>query len=289
MIKLSPPLIKCPDILAACLSSVSNTREGTEYINKFNLIKNKINAEWQLFDDRADTIDLHLFNYSRHAHKEQLVIDDVSKDDFVKLYTEYMVKGDTLPRSIYNTIRASSNNICPLCGISIVTTIDHYLPKARYPIFSIYTNNLVPACDTCNKGKGSSTYTSKESQPLHPYFSAPHFYATDWIKANVLKTSPLSFDFYADPPDHWDANDKARVINHFSDFNLAAKYSVNASQFLTLINNNMIQIILDSGGDSNAVKDVLVSSAAREKPNTTLRIILYAMADDDEICNGLYL
>ena len=288
MIKLLPPDIKCPDILTACLSSVSNTSEGTEYVNKFNLIKNKINAEWQLFDHRANTIDLHLFSHSRHAYKEQLVIDNVSKDDFVKLYTEHMVKGETLPRNIYNTIRASSNNICPLCGISFVTTIDHYLPKARYPIFSIYTNNLVPACDTCNKGKGSSTYTSKESQPLHPYFSAPHFYETDWIKANILKTSPLSFDFYVDPPNHWDENDKGRVINHFSGFNLAAKYSVNASQLLTLIK-GIIQKILDSGGDYNTVKDTLISYAEDQKPNSTLKIILCAMANDNEICTGLYL
>lgn len=288
MIKLSLPTIKCKDVFAACLTSLPENDEGKDYIEKLNKIKSKTLVEWRLFDHRVGTVDLHLFRASSHGNKSQSVIDEVSKDEFVKLYTEYMVKGGDVPRDIYNVIRASSNGLCPLCGISIVTTVDHYLPKARYPIFSIYTKNLVPACDTCNKGKGSSVYKSKESQPLHPYFSSSHFYRTDWIKANVLKTNPLSFLFYVNPPKSWSATDQERIKNHFNDFNLQAKYSVNASQFLTIIKQN-IKSVLERGGDDKIVKETLISFADSEKPNSTLRVILYAMANDNDICNGLYL
>lgn len=288
MIQLSPPIIDCADIFAACLTSLPNTDEGNEFVTKLNKIKIKTQAEWELFDTRVGNVDLHLFDPCKHANKTQSVIDNVSKDDFVKLYTDYMVKGEDLPRNVYNIIRAYSNGLCPLCGIAVVTTVDHYLPKARYPVFSICLNNLVPACDTCNKGKGSSVYKTKKSQPLHPYFSPSHFYRTDWIKANVLKTIPLSFIFYADPPEDWSPTDQERAKNHFKDFDLGNKYSVNASQFLTIINGS-IQKILNSGGNDKHVKDTLISYARNEKPNTTLRAILYAMANDNDICKGLYL
>lgn len=288
MIKLSPPVIKCADVFSACLTSLPDTDEGKSYVEKLNKIKNETYTEWQLFDSRVAIVELHLFKPSKHAKKSQLVIGDVSKEDFVKLYTDYMVKGGSVSRNVYDIIRACSNGLCPLCGISTVTTVDHYLPKARYPAFSIHTKNLVPACDTCNKGKGSSTYKSKESQPLHPYFSHAQFYLTDWIKANVLKTAPLSFSFYVAPPKGWSATDQARIKNHFEDFDLQTKYSVNASQFLTMIKGN-IQNILNCGGDSTMVKDMLSSYADNEKPNSTLRVILYAMANDNDICKGLYL
>jgi hypothetical protein len=39
---------------------------------------------------------------------------------------------------------------CPFCGISESSTLDHYLPKERYPEFSVFSKNLVPCCGVCN-------------------------------------------------------------------------------------------------------------------------------------------
>lgn len=44
--------------------------------------------------------------------------------------------------------------LCPYCGEQItVVEIDHFLPKSKYPLLSIYSNNLVPSCVECNKEK----------------------------------------------------------------------------------------------------------------------------------------
>jgi hypothetical protein len=61
---------------------------------------------------------------------------------------------------------------CPLCGSLGVGTVDHFLPKAVYPEFAIYSLNLIPACPYCNSDEKGSTYQG-ESAParlIHPYF-----------------------------------------------------------------------------------------------------------------------
>lgn len=42
---------------------------------------------------------------------------------------------------------------CPFCGISELSTLDHYLPKELYPEFSVFPKNLVPSCAVCNTRK----------------------------------------------------------------------------------------------------------------------------------------
>ncbi|MBK0098693.1 hypothetical protein IBT49_22120 [Erwinia sp. S63] len=288
MIKLPLPNITCPDIFSACLSSVPNNDEGVAYVNKLNGAKTNTTSEWQLFDTRAPAVDLHLFRAAMYGNKNQLTIGDVTKNEFVNLYTEYMVKGTEQARGVYDVIRANTTGKCPLCGIAPVYTIDHYLPKARYPAFSIHVNNLVPACDACNRGKGSGVYNSKESQPLHPYYSADHFYNTNWIKANLIKTTPLTFSFELDPPPGWNLTDLARIKAHFEDFDLATKYSTNASLMLTLMK-SIINDELVLSQNPSAVSNILLRYSANEKPNSTLKVIMFAMGNDIEVCSGMYL
>ncbi len=42
---------------------------------------------------------------------------------------------------------------CQYCMVGISDTFDHYLPQTPFPEFSILSNNLLPACDYCNRKK----------------------------------------------------------------------------------------------------------------------------------------
>lgn len=67
-------------------------------------------------------------------------------------------------------IRASSPRVCPMCGSPKTTSLDHLLPKEDYPEFSIFSKNLVPACD-CNSKRGKATKNQLTgARVLHPYF-----------------------------------------------------------------------------------------------------------------------
>jgi hypothetical protein len=42
---------------------------------------------------------------------------------------------------------------CPMCGITLPGTFDHYLPAVTFPEFSVHPLNLVPCCSKCNSIK----------------------------------------------------------------------------------------------------------------------------------------
>jgi len=58
---------------------------------------------------------------------------------------------------------------CPYCTIGPTKTLDHYLPKQRYPEFAVLTINLVPSCSSCNSSRDFRT-RSGERALIHPYF-----------------------------------------------------------------------------------------------------------------------
>lgn len=65
-------------------------------------------------------------------------------------------------------LRASSPNVCPMCGSLKTGTLDHLFPKDDYPCFAVYSKNLVPACD-CNS-KRKTNLMDGNKRILHPYY-----------------------------------------------------------------------------------------------------------------------
>jgi len=47
--------------------------------------------------------------------------------------------------------------VCPYCGLPGRLTLDHYLPRdvRAFPHLSIFSFNLVPSCDACQRAKGN--------------------------------------------------------------------------------------------------------------------------------------
>lgn len=65
---------------------------------------------------------------------------------------------------------SSEHLICPMCGSMHSGTLDHYLPKNRFPIFSVFSKNLVPACKCNSKRKETLLGANPGERVLHPYF-----------------------------------------------------------------------------------------------------------------------
>jgi len=57
-----------------------------------------------------------------------------------------------------------------MCGFGEASTLDHYLPLSRYPEFSVFAMNLIPACARCNQLKGDSVGKTPAGQFLHSFF-----------------------------------------------------------------------------------------------------------------------
>lgn len=66
----------------------------------------------------------------------------------------------------------SKHLVCPMCGSMHSGTLDHYLPKNGYPIFSVFSKNLIPACN-CNSRRGEILLGPNAGERvLHPYFDS---------------------------------------------------------------------------------------------------------------------
>jgi len=42
---------------------------------------------------------------------------------------------------------------CPMCGTTLPSTFDHYLPASKFPEFAVLGANLIPCCSLCNSRK----------------------------------------------------------------------------------------------------------------------------------------
>ena len=56
------------------------------------------------------------------------------------------------------SLRNHDLQLCPACGeAGAPNTLDHYLPKGKYPHFCVTPHNLFPMCDACQRRKGDRT------------------------------------------------------------------------------------------------------------------------------------
>ncbi|MBP1205785.1 hypothetical protein JOD97_003847 [Duganella sp. 1411] len=168
---------------------------------------------------------------------EEIVIGRVRKDELKDMYSYYLVEKSKPGRSVYDLILSSApNGICPLCGVGHAVTLDHFLPKAKFPIFSILPLNLIPACRDCNTGKLTAYAKTFGEQSLHPYFDHGKYIDDQWLFARVEQTVPASIRFFVAPPANWPDGDKERVLSHFMSLKLGERFSVLAAGELASIN-----------------------------------------------------
>ena len=152
---------------------------------------------------------------------DPLVYGNLLKSDLTKLYTQYFVPEGKPARRLYEAIKVAAGGKCPLCGgVGHVRTLDHYLPKANFPLYAIMPTNLVPCCRDCNSEKLNAFAAVRENQTLHPYFDHERFFDDKWIHARVIPTTPPVLEYFVLPPDAWPEDDKSRVWSHFVEYRL---------------------------------------------------------------------
>ena len=97
-------------------------------------------------------------------------------------------------------LRDHALDTCPACGEGVIPkTLDHYLPKGRFPHLSITPANLTPMCFACQLAKGEKTGDATTPRYfIHPYFDT--FSEPQVLKLSV--TPPFSqptFVLFANP------------------------------------------------------------------------------------------
>lgn len=213
---------------------------------------------------------------------DEIVIGAVTKKELKKLYSAHMVPAAKPSRAFYDDIMILAPlGICPFCGFGHVKTLDHYLPKSKFPLLSIYPLNLVPCCTDCNKGKLAKTATTMGEQCLHPYFSDPLFVNEQWIFATVSHTAPAAVVYHLQRPVSWGFTDFERAKSHFDDYGLAQRFSVQAGTELSTLRGEL-KFDHASGGVSEVLKTLRKKeSAARGVEKNSWKTAMYQALSND--------
>jgi hypothetical protein len=240
----------------------------------FSDIARFINSESVDYDQKAYS--KNLYTFSIHT----FVQGNISKDHMVKLYKKMV--GHPRGRKVYDKLMSLAPlSRCPFCGIGMVTTLDHYLPEAKFPTFSVLPYNLVASCKDCNTGKLASYATTQNTQTLHPYYD--DFTSEQWLYARVLQ--PLKIEFYVNPPVTWSQVDKDRVQEHFKNYKLSTRFSVEASNVLATLSHKFTQY----SSSSTDIKNELEKEYKTHKDlhlNSWETAMYQALYLDSSYCNG---
>jgi hypothetical protein len=229
--------------------------------------------------------------YSRTFYQElsHVSVGDVAKDEIVKVYKEQMVPKQSKGRPIYDRILMSpAHGKCPFCGIGTVNTLDHYLPKTHFPIFSVTPNNLVPACQWCQREKKEHYPTSEGSQVFHPYFD--NYDDEIWLIAEVVKGVPAVFRYSVILPENYPQSFLERANTHLEKLKLRELYSSNAGSELADIRYRLLKLYAVGGklGVGNHLYEELESAETNHK-NSWRSAMYRAAYSSDWFCNGGFI
>lgn len=252
-----------------CISKIKRGR----FLSALQSIRNDIASTASNYNVLAEQSKLYQLT-------PQTSVGPVKVKEMESLYTDRFAKEKHPARRIYDRIKAApENQCCPLCGLGIVTTLDHYLPKSKYPIFAVTPNNLIPCCWWCQFEKREHRPAQEEDQTLHPYFD--DFQTENWLFAEIVQGTPASFHFSVKAPHVWGQVAAKRLKTHFDKFNLGNLYSSNAGSELAGMRDEL-QRLLTSGGPASVQKhlEAVANDKAKLSKNSWKAAMYRAAASD---------
>lgn len=196
---------------------------------RLSLYTNEVVRISKLYEEKAFNTTLHTMEI-QEEEDGRIKGSKITASEIKKVYKDKFVSKGEGGRPYYDRLMSMPRfGKCPFCGIRDVSTLDHYLPKSKYPALSITLINLVPACSDCNQRcKKQFIPKSSEEEILHPYFD--NVENEIWLEAEVVEVLPIAFRFSVKNPDEWDDLKRKRVIHHFSFFKLDQLYSIKAAE-----------------------------------------------------------
>ncbi|WP_426484623.1 HNH endonuclease [Flavobacterium sp. 2] len=276
MRKIDKPTITAAEVFPICVSTVGNAA----FRGRLTACQTLINNAENEFENKITKGLVHTIL------TETLVNGNVTNEDLKKLYTGQMV-AKPQGRAYYDKlIMSAPQGICPLCSHGEATTLDHYLPKTKFPRLSVVPINLVPSCKDCNTGKLADCPTGPTDETLHPYFD--NIENEKWLIAEVNKTDPLSLKFGVSAHPRWSALLSARVVSHLHCFDLKKLYASQAARRLSGMKYNLERIFSTPAGTAGVKKYLADEADSYEHVNlNSWESAMYrALAEDDWFCSG---
>ncbi|MEO8340630.1 MAG: hypothetical protein ABI604_13090 [Nitrospirota bacterium] len=179
---------------------------------------------------------------------------------------------------------------CPMCGTTIDSTFDHYVPITDFPEFAVHPLNLVPCCGTCNSTKSDNWLdVTGNRQYLHSYTdSLPDV----TILSATLHESPgytaVGATFALVRPNLIDNSIWEVIESHFQRLHLLDRYdNLSNDEIAEVLSDSCIY--LDSGGQD--IRKFLAKQAADREDahgkNHWRAVLIRAMAEHSHLENWI--
>lgn len=229
------------DAIDVFLDCISNIRDK-DFRNRLQSCQNKIDKATKIFHSKAKINKVHTIKC--HSNISGIV----TNTEMSKVYKNKMVAKSSPGRKYYDKfISVPKHGICPLCGQRIVSTLDHYLPKNKYPSLAVSPLNLIPACKDCNTIKGEKVFSNSYNELIHPYYD--NIENEKWLHANIIEEKDIVIKFYVVKPNEWDDILFQRVKNHFNLLQLNKLYSSHAAEELSTLHYILVRLYKKTGSD----------------------------------------
>lgn len=275
MKKIDYPRVNVESIVDRCLSSL---RKVTDRLTLSALKNTLITAEANFF--------LHGVNNSLYRIKKKS-ISKSKKKLLKKIYKTKLAHHNGNCRDLYDEIMIQCPSYCPYCETSQIKSLDHFLPKSKFPLYSITPINLIPACDGCNEFKGSMYASTQGDQLINPYFDETD--SDVWLYAE-LNYSKAVVVFSARPAPSFDAIIASKIINTFNILHLAPTYTLLGTSEISR-DKAMLQKKFDNFGMS-WIKDYYTekyySNLAISK-NSLYTALYRELSSSIHFCNGGFM
>lgn len=283
MIKITP-ISTCPyEFYLKCVYSIVNKELRMRLECRLGVISKAIK------DYQHNLKNQNLYKIPKLNKGVSFFSGPCQKDDFIDLYEKQLVKNRNA-RVLYDEIIGLTKyNKCPYCGVGVVSTIDHFLPKSNYPLFSVFTLNLIPCCKDCNTTKHAKAPTNEFNQLIHPYEDDVRIFTEEWLITELNQHPPYKLSYTIIPPSGWEEKIIKRVSNHFTELGLGIVFSSSASA--ELANRSHDLYAYEKNGlllTSDIVKNILLEYGYRFQKNTWQFSLYKSLAMNDWYCNGGY-
>jgi len=283
---INPPTLDTQTVYVTCINSITDD-------DLRNRLQNVLNNILQSASDyQSNALSKTFYTIApNNCDNNAIALGSVTKQELKDVYSSHLVPSTKPARKFYDSlISLAPLGKCPYCSVGYASTLDHYLPKNKFPQLSIVPLNLVPSCKDCNTGKKTGYPTTSNQQSLHPYFDHQYFINDQWLFAKVIETSPAVIEYFVIPPSHWDTTSKARVVSHFKDFNLRTRYSIEASNQIAFLKDALDYPWNTSGFNGVRLQLMLDALAHYNKhPNSWQTAMYQALAKSNWYCDGGFM
>ncbi len=270
MIFLNPPLENksADDIFEKCISDYKNK----ERVKRLYACKPLVAADEEKYNNYVPQ-KIDCFSASE-------LPNGIKSRELSNLYDEKFAKNGSVGREYYDAIISQAvRGICPICGVQIASTLDHYLPKSKAPTLAVTPSNLIPACRDCNTNKKTDMVLKPDSTPVHLYFDRiPNDF---WLHTELGDN--MEVKYYAQCPEYWEEALRARVEKHLDFYKLHKLYSAHAAQDIE--SNKLMWLKILTVASPEALRAAIIDTkeSAEENDLNSWRSALYrGLADNFE-------